>query len=133
MPTQSRQELRDFLKSYDHNGTGSFDRDRWLHLCTSATINLPQDSAAAVFDKLDSDHDGLVRIDDLLQSLGEWQQSVNSDVDEDDAEETRRPIDLGRIADPNLTLSNGFPKVRTDSLYESTPSERDKDFGKRRV
>ncbi|KAM7537113.1 hypothetical protein Aperf_G00000063383 [Anoplocephala perfoliata] len=130
MPTQTKQELQDFLKSYDQNGTGTFDRDRWLHLCTSAAINLPQESAAALFDKLDADHDGLVRIDDLMESLTEWQQSVNSDVDEDDAIGTGRPIDLGRFADPNMTRSNGLPVKRVDSLYESTAVEADKDFGK---
>nr|CDS28791.1 ras and EF hand domain containing protein [Hymenolepis microstoma] len=127
---QTRLELRDFLKSYDSNGTGSFDRDRWLHLCASATINLPQESAAAVFDKLDSDHDGLVRIDDLLQSLSEWQNSVASDIDDEVDIETGRPVDLGRFAELKVTHANGFPGGRMGSLYESSPTETDKEFSK---
>ncbi|VDL17211.1 unnamed protein product [Hymenolepis diminuta] len=131
MTTQTRQELQDFLKSYDTNGTGSFDRDRWLHLCASATINLPQESAAAVFDKLDSDRDGLVRIDDLLQSLSEWQQSVSSDIDDNDVVVgTGRPVDLGRFSEPKMAQSNGFPANRLGSFYESRPTETDKEFGK---
>ncbi|VDO03589.1 unnamed protein product [Rodentolepis nana] len=124
--TQTRRELQDFLRSYDSNGTGSFDRDRWLHLCASATINLPQESAADVFDKLDSDHDGLVRIDDLLQSLSEWQNSVNSDIDDEVIVETGRPVDLGRFAELKLAQANGFPV----GLYESSPTETDREFGK---
>lgn len=132
MATQTGQELKEFLKRYDTNGTGSFDRDRWLHLCTGATINLPQESAAAVFDKLDTDHDGLVKIDDLLKSLSEWQQTVDPEIDKEDVVVGNgRPVDLGRFADPHMMHSNGLRPTRLGSLYESSPVDTDKDFGER--
>ena len=131
MATQTRQSMRDFLRSYDTNNSGSFDRDRWLHLCTSATINLPQESAADLFDKLDSDRDGLVTIDELLNCLNEWQKSVTSDVDDSDGEETGRPLDLDRFAGPDRSDSRLFAARRAGSLYESSPTETDAEFGKR--
>ncbi|CDS42945.1 ras and EF hand domain containing protein [Echinococcus multilocularis] len=130
MAAQTRQELRDFLSSYDTNDSGNFNRDRWLHLCTSATINLPQDSAAALFDRLDTDRDGLVTIDELLKSLSEWQKTTNQEFDDIWEEETGRPVDLGRFTEPQTWNSQQHVNNRLDSLYTSSPTEADKEFGK---
>lgn len=131
MAAQTGQELRDFLRSYDTNNSGSFNRDRWLHLCTSATINLPQDSAAALFDRLDTDKDGLVTIDELLKSLSEWQKATNSEADGEWEEGTGRPVDLGRFAEPRTRKSKMLVDNRLGSFYASSPSDTDKEFGKR--
>ncbi|KAL5110545.1 hypothetical protein TcWFU_006533 [Taenia crassiceps] len=130
MAAQTTQELRDFLRSYDTNNSGSFNRDRWLHLCTSATINLPQDGAAALFDRLDTDKDGLVTIDELLKSLSEWQKATNLEVHDEWEEVTGRPVDLGQFAEPRTRKSQLHVDNRLGSFYASSPSDTDKEFGK---
>ncbi|VDD79863.1 unnamed protein product [Mesocestoides corti] len=131
MAAQTKNDLAAFLRSYDTDGSGSFDRDRWLHLCTSAKINLPQESAADLFDRLDTDRNGIVTIAELLDSLSEWQKSLGeSGAEALGGIETGMPVDVERFAGPSSTSFRNMKDKRMDSLYESSPNELDVDFGK---
>lgn len=133
--TATTSDLGDFLRSYDTSGSGKFDRDRWLYLCSSASINLPQESAAHLFDRLDTDHDGIVTISELLKDLTEWQSSLGNGSDSDaDVNESWKPVDMDRFAfRGGGQKTTDWNNKRMDSFYESTPDELDDDFGKRYV
>ncbi|KAL7065186.1 hypothetical protein AAHC03_05112 [Spirometra sp. Aus1] len=142
MSTDTKGELAAFLKSYDSDGSGTFNRDRWLHLCSSSAINLPQDLATAVFDRLDTDRNGIVTINELLAELEEWQKSVERA--ENGLGEMCKPLDTAEFACPAPTngqkLANGTSggpkrpkreltfKKREYSIYESSPEEIDSAF-----
>ncbi|VDK89530.1 unnamed protein product [Dibothriocephalus latus] len=138
MAAETKVELAAFLKSYDTDGSGTFNRDRWLHLCSSPAINLPQNLATAVFDRLDTDHDGIVTINELLAELEEWQKTMEQAKENGMGEMCTTPDTTTYIPPtPNndhlLTNGNSWghkrPKgtltfnKRKYSIYESSPEE----------
>uniref|UniRef100_A0A0X3P3R2 Ras and EF-hand domain-containing protein homolog n=1 Tax=Schistocephalus solidus TaxID=70667 RepID=A0A0X3P3R2_SCHSO len=138
MSTDTKGELAAFLKSYDSDGSGTFNRDRWLHLCSSSAINLPQNLATAVFDRLDTDHNGIVTINELLAELEEWQKTVEHAKD-NGVGEMCKPLNPTEFTDPVPANSQGLIngtsrgpirpqgtltfKKREYSVYESSPEE----------
>ncbi|KAK4471782.1 hypothetical protein MN116_005180 [Schistosoma mekongi] len=71
----SIQNLKKLLKSYDFENTGDLNKTEWIKLCSNSTINLPTDISSRLFNELDTDNDGLIKISDILNELHIWEAS----------------------------------------------------------
>ncbi|KAA3672326.1 uncharacterized protein DEA37_0010314, partial [Paragonimus westermani] len=63
------ESLQEFFTSHDIEKDGSLNKSQWIDLCTREEINLSPQLASALFDGLDTDADGQVRIEDIMKEL----------------------------------------------------------------
>ncbi|TNN20424.1 Ras and EF-hand domain-containing protein isoform 2 [Schistosoma japonicum] len=71
----SIENLKKLLKSYDFENTGDLNKTEWIKLCSNSTINLSTDISSRLFNELDTDNDGLIKISDILYELHIWEAS----------------------------------------------------------
>ncbi|CAH8514430.1 unnamed protein product, partial [Heterobilharzia americana] len=67
------EHLRKLLQSYDFENSGDLNKIEWTKLCSSSTINLSSELSSTLFNELDTDKDGLIKISDILQELQIWE------------------------------------------------------------
>ncbi|VDP68820.1 unnamed protein product [Echinostoma caproni] len=67
------EALTELMRSYDIDGNGCLDKIEWVKLCSHDTINLSPELASALFDGLDTDADGSVRISDIMKELAAYE------------------------------------------------------------
>ncbi|KAF7261713.1 hypothetical protein EG68_01056 [Paragonimus skrjabini miyazakii] len=63
------ESLQEFFINNDIEKDGSLNKSQWIDLCTREEINLSPQLASALFDGLDTDADGQVRIEDIMKEL----------------------------------------------------------------
>lgn len=67
------EALRELMRSYDVEHNGFLNKIEWVKLCSHDTINLSPELASALFDGLDTDADGEVRISDIMKELAAYE------------------------------------------------------------
>ncbi|CAI2728699.1 unnamed protein product [Schistosoma spindalis] len=74
----SIDNLKKFLQSYDFENSGDLNKTEWITLCSNSTINISSELSLTLFNELDTDKDGLIKISDILQELQIWKASNQS-------------------------------------------------------
>ncbi|KAH9587497.1 hypothetical protein MS3_00010600 [Schistosoma haematobium] len=74
----SIDNLKKFLQSYDFENSGDLNKIEWIKLCSNSTINISSELSLTLFNELDTDNDGLIKISDILQELEIWKASNQS-------------------------------------------------------
>ncbi|VDQ00145.1 unnamed protein product [Trichobilharzia regenti] len=69
------ENLKKLLQSYDFEDSGDLNKTEWIKLCSHSTIDLSSELSLTLFNELDRDKDGLVKISDILQELRIWEAS----------------------------------------------------------
>lgn len=72
------EALKKLMATYDFEHNGELNKAEWIKLCGHDTINLSPDLSATLFEGLDSDGDGSVKITDILNELSAWEASQSS-------------------------------------------------------
>ncbi|CAH8504211.1 unnamed protein product [Schistosoma turkestanicum] len=71
----SIENLKKLLQSYDFENSGDLNKMEWIKLCSNSTINISSELSLTLFNELDTDKDGLIKISDILQELQIWEAS----------------------------------------------------------
>ncbi|CAH8521297.1 unnamed protein product [Schistosoma mattheei] len=70
--------ITEILQSYDFENSGDLNKIEWIKLCSNSTINISSELSLTLFNELDTDNDGLIKISDILQELEIWKASNQS-------------------------------------------------------
>uniref|UniRef100_A0A5K4F161 EF-hand domain-containing protein n=2 Tax=Schistosoma mansoni TaxID=6183 RepID=A0A5K4F161_SCHMA len=74
----SIENLKKLLQRYDFENSGDLNKTEWIKLCSNSTINISKELSLTLFNELDRDKDGLIKISDILQELKIWEESNQS-------------------------------------------------------
>lgn len=69
------EALQTLIITYGMEHTEALTKEDWVKFCTHDAINLSADQAGMVFDQLDLDGDGYVKIADILREMKIWESN----------------------------------------------------------
>ncbi|RTG88371.1 Ras and EF-hand domain-containing protein [Schistosoma bovis] len=119
----SIDNLKKFLQSYDFENSGDLNKIEWIKLCSNSTINISSELSLTLFNELDTDNDGLIKISDILQELEIWKASnqSNCNLNHFDKIDNNQYGNECKNEELILEQDNGvFGKHQTDQLSRIT-------------
>ncbi|CAH8547842.1 unnamed protein product [Schistosoma haematobium] len=115
----SIDNLKKFLQSYDFENSGDLNKIEWIKLCSNSTINISSELSLTLFNELDTDNDGLIKISDILQELEIWKASNQSNCNLNHFDKIDNNQYGNECKNEELILEQGngvFGKHQTDQL-----------------
>lgn len=115
----SIDNLKKFLQSYDFENSGDLNKIEWIKLCSNSTINISSELSLTLFNELDTDNDGLIKISDILQELEIWNASNQSNCNLNHFDKIDNNQYGNECKNEELILEQGngvFGKHQTDQL-----------------
>ncbi|CAL8093152.1 unnamed protein product [Calicophoron daubneyi] len=113
------EALQALLKDYNKDSSGYLNRTEWIRLCGDEEINMSSDLANQLFDGLDTDADGRVKISDILKDLQAYEANLAPPT----------PISSNRrsvSADPHDSHTYGSPtptNLKSRNFFRDSRSE----------